>query len=278
MARKWSARLLALGGLSVALGCRSHPSVPPINTPLLPEAVVPGPAVVPMSPPLSMAPVKPTILPPGANLTPIADPGTSIQPPPQFAKLPEPKPDLTPILPPLPAGPELPPVVPPADVLPLLASNTKPVDESKAPIIKPLLVDAPRPAPGPDGFAPGPRVLADPPPEPVRPALQETKPAPTKVLPLKPGQRYGNAADYKWVAGVLDKHQKGGYWTIRFADIGTDDMWGGKVRLLDDPRLNEFKNGDVVYLEGELMAPRSAADGPAYPPYRVTDVHAIDKR
>lgn len=271
MARKWSARMLAVGGLAVALGCRSHPNLPPITTPLLPETVLPAPTTPPTttpptSPPLSAAPAKPTILPPGA----------SIQPPPEFAKLPEPKPELTPILPAAPVSPELPPVVPPADVQPILTSNTKPAESKQLPVIKPMFVDAPRPAPGPDGFAPGPRVLADPPPEPVRPP--DTKPAPpTKIMPIRPGQRYGNSPDYKWVAGVLDKHQKGGFWTIRYADIGTDDMWGGKVRLLDDPRLAEFKNGDVIYVEGELLAPKSAADGPAYPPYRVTDVRVVEK-
>jgi hypothetical protein len=96
-------------------------------------------------------------------------------------------------------------------------------------------------------------------------------------LPLRPGERFGHAPDYKWVAGILDKHQKGGYWTVRYAPSGDDDPWGGKVRLLDDDKLSGFTSGDVVYVEGDLLAPRSAAETATYPPYRVTDVRLIEK-
>jgi hypothetical protein len=95
-------------------------------------------------------------------------------------------------------------------------------------------------------------------------------------VPLLPGQRFGHADDYKWVAGILDRHQKGGYWTLRYAPSGDDDPWGGKVRLIEDERLTGFTSGDVVYLEGELLAPRSAVET-AYPPYRVTDVRLVEK-
>jgi hypothetical protein len=47
--------------------------------------------------------------------------------------------------------------------------------------------------------------------------------------------------------------------------------------LLDDERLRDLHDGDVVYVEGELMAPKSAAEGPAYPPFRVTSVRVIQK-
>ena len=79
------------------------------------------------------------------------------------------------------------------------------------------------------------------------------------------------------MAGILDRHQKGGYWTLRYAPSGEDDPWGGKVRLIDDDRLTGFTSGDVVYVEGELLAPRSAADAATYPPYRVTDVRLVEK-
>src|SRR5262245_25017688 len=122
MARKWSARLLALGGLAVALGCRTHPNVPPCATPLLPGEVVPGPVnqlpgpPVPGSPPLAVTPTPPS----GAQL--------NIQPPKQFARLPEStypeaKPQLKSVEPALPASPtpptsvtDLSPILPPKEV------------------------------------------------------------------------------------------------------------------------------------------------------------------
>jgi hypothetical protein len=131
------------------------------------------------------------------------------------------------------------------------------------------------PKPGPDGFAPA-SAIGLPAPTPnadAPPPVKDTRPP----LPLKPGERFGHAADYKWVAGILDKHQKGGYWTVRYASSAEDDPWGGKVRLLDDDKLSGFTSGDVIYVEGDLLAPRSAAETANYPPYRVIDVRLIEK-
>ena len=97
------------------------------------------------------------------------------------------------------------------------------------------------------------------------------------ALPTSAGEKFGHAPDYKWIAGVLDKHQKGGYWTIRYADAGEDDPWGGKVRLLADEALAGFDSGDVVYLEGELLAPKNGGDGTLYPPFRLTTVRLVEK-
>ncbi len=149
---------------------------------------------------------------------------------------------------------------------------------SPRPTIKPLLVEPPHPPAGPDGFAPAPII----PP----PILSDTYPPPKIVnkeplppLPIKPGDRFGHSADYKWIAGVLDRHSKGGYWTLRYADYSSDDEWGGKMRLLDDPRLEDFKDGDQVYVEGELLAPRAAAsaESVSYPPYRINAVRLVEK-
>jgi hypothetical protein len=255
MTRKWTAQLLALGALALALGCRSHPTCPPCHTPLMPEEVVQKPALTPVAPPAT-----------GAQL-PKPD---TILPPPQFSKLPAGKPPAA-HLPEM--SPDGPVVRPPGDVaMPGPAPHEVGVPAA-APRVKPLLVDAPKPPPGPDGFAPAPKIgLPDlPPAVGVRPPAADGRP-----VPLRPGQRFGHADDYKWVAGILDRHQKGGYWTLRYAPSGDDDPWGGKVRLIEDERLTGFTSGDVVYLEGELLAPRSAVET-AYPPYRVTDVRLVEK-
>ena len=267
MTRQWSARLIALGGLALALGCRSHPAPPEITTPLLPGEPVAERPFEPIGPP------KPDLTPaPGAQL-----PKPSIQPPAPFQKLPEGKTsDLR-----LPAvGPDGPVIVPPQDVAgrpqPIQGPPPRTVPEAGgAPQVKPLLVEAPKPPPGPDGFAPAPKIGLPDPPIPTIPVAPPAEATP--ALPLRPGQTYGHSPDYRWVAGTLDRHQRGGYWTVRFADPGADDPWGGKVRLLADDRLAGFESGDVIYLEGELLAPRSAADSATYPPYRVTEVRLVEK-
>lgn len=107
-------------------------------------------------------------------------------------------------------------------------------------------------------------------------APKDTSPV-VRLMGLKTGQRMGHGPDYRWVAGVLDKHQKGGFWTLRYADYSADDAWGGKVRLIEDPRLANFKNGDVVYLEGELLAPSGgSADSSGYPPYKISQIQTLD--
>jgi hypothetical protein len=237
MTRTWSLRLIAAGALALALGCRSHPAVPVCTTPLFPEDV--ARLHTAEKPALAAAPAAPppSILPPA----PVAKPPDS-------------------------------PSTPSADVVAAPDSAAK---GGPPPVIKPLLVDAPRPKPGEDGFAPGPRVPAGSPEPEMR--LPDVKPAEAPALPLRPGEKLGHAPDYHWVAGTLDRHQKGGYWTLRYADIGDDDPWGGKVRLLDSDRLRGLRDGDVVYLEGDLLAPASAANSAAYPPFRVTAVTVIEK-
>jgi hypothetical protein len=220
-----------MGGLALALGCRTHPGVPVCTTPLLPEVVIPGPPVATAGPAASKLPTPPPVK-------------TSV------AKVTEPA-----------------PVVPPPDV---------PVVAPSAPEIKPMLVDAPRPRPDEDGFAPGPRVPA-PSPDPVIVPVAVRRPPPV-ATPLEPGQRIGHAPDYRWVVGIADRHAREGHWTIRFADVGEDDPWGGKVRLMDDDRLRELSNGDLVYVRGEILAPASAAESaPAYPPFRVTAITVVEK-
>ena len=281
MARKWSVRLLALGGLTIALGCRSTPA-PVVTTPLLPDTTIADPlAAKPLAAPkiITASPIKPIILAPGAQLP---KPGDLT--PPNIASLPNKKPvELGPSI----IGPDMPaPIVPPRDVTPMLASQPKVGDiempkevrtlPSSRPDIKPLLVTPPRPPAGPDGFAPAP--IMEPPSanDTYLPPKIVNKP-PEPQLPMKPGQQFGHAPDYKWIAGTLDRHVKGGYWTLRFADFGADDEWGGKMRLLDDPRLNNFKDGDQVFIQGELLAPRAAAsaDGTSYPPYRINEVRLV---
>jgi hypothetical protein len=74
---------------------------------------------------------------------------------------------------------------------------------------------------------------------------------------------YGHAADYTWLQGELDRHYRG-HLELRFRPMSEDDPYGGKVRLEDDPLLAEFRPGDVIAVEGELL---TDPDGPAAAPW-----------
>lgn len=99
--------------------------------------------------------------------------------------------------------------------------------------------------------------------EPVRaiPASRSVAPGPVAgtlaVRRQVPGT-YGHAADYGWLQGVLEKHSRG-HLDLRYCDPGVEDKWGGKVSLEEDPRLTQFKEGDVILVEGELRAPDPVA-------------------
>src|SRR5262245_12915905 len=57
--------------------------------------------------------------------------------------------------------------------------------------------------------------------------------------------KYGHLSDYHWIQGVLEKHYRG-YFCVRYADASEEDRYGGKVRLADDPRLAQYRDGDVL--------------------------------
>jgi hypothetical protein len=82
------------------------------------------------------------------------------------------------------------------------------------------------------------------------PATRMT-PAIPAVSTARPSGKYGHADDYSWVQGVLRKHYHGDYY-LRFCDHSVEDSLGGKVCLDRDPLLAQFKDGDIVYVEGTV--------------------------
>lgn len=83
---------------------------------------------------------------------------------------------------------------------------------------------------------------------------------------------YGHAPDYSWLQGVLDRHYLGHY-ELRFCDPALEERWGGKVRLVDDPRLKDFRDGDLVVVRGTMetnIPPLS--EGWHYPHYHISAI------
>jgi hypothetical protein len=88
---------------------------------------------------------------------------------------------------------------------------------------------------------------------------------------------YGNAPDYGWLQGVVDKHYQG-HWYLRFCDPSVEDTHGGKVCLVDDPRLAQLKDGDVVFVEGEIVQDKETVNrGPwhHYPRYQIRTLRSV---
>jgi hypothetical protein len=90
--------------------------------------------------------------------------------------------------------------------------------------------------------------------------------------------QYAHDQEYHWLQGVLEKHFKG-YYCLRYADASVEDNYGGKVRLLDDPRLSQFREGDVLRIEGEMAAESDSAPRAHWesPRYRMKGAELVQK-
>lgn len=112
-------------------------------------------------------------------------------------------------------------------------------------------------------------------PVPVVPAVR-TKPDPQWLggtgLDRQVQGTYGHAPGYSWLQGVLDRHYQGHY-ELRYCDAAIEERWGGKVCLQDDPRLKDFRDGDLVVVRGTMetdIPPLS--EGWHYPHYHISAI------
>jgi hypothetical protein len=145
------------------------------------------------------------------------------------------------------------------------------------------------PAPAPQTSAPEMVAVATAPPAPV-PTPPAAPPAPTMapmtpVPPMAPAVArtvngsFGHTADYSWLQGELDRHYRG-YMEVRFRPVSEDDPFGGKVRLEDDPRLREFKAGDVVAIEGDVIRDTEGSSQAwgQNPRYRIRSIRLVERQ
>ena len=96
-----------------------------------------------------------------------------------------------------------------------------------------------------------------------------------------PKSKFGHAKNFSWLVGQLQKvHVNGGSWKIRYAPIDVQDKWGGSVILSQDARIERFKDGDFVYVEGEILATRPTVylAGPLYRISRIRKATEADGR
>jgi len=114
-------------------------------------------------------------------------------------------------------------------------------------------------------------------PTPIAPKV-EAKPMPG-APPIQVAGVYDHGPGYIWLQGTLDRHYRG-HLNLRYCDSSKDDYWGGKVRLIEDEKLNGLSDGEVVFIEGEMLPPKGessteARDG--YPSYRIKNLWVVKK-
>jgi hypothetical protein len=150
-----------------------------------------------------------------------------------------------------------------------------PAPAPQAPATEMVAVAAAPPAPAPTPSDPP---ISPPATPPMSPAAAPPPPVVPAVARTVNGS-FGHASDYSWLQGELDRHYRG-YMEVRFRPVSEDDPFGGKVRLEDDPRLREFKAGDVVAIEGDVIRD---ADGAAQawgqnPRYRIRSIRLVERQ
>lgn len=91
---------------------------------------------------------------------------------------------------------------------------------------------------------------------------------------------FGHADDYSWLQGVFERHYRGRCY-LRFCDHTTDDNFGGKVCLSREAILEQFKDGDVVYVEGTVDPdpdPDRHEGWKHYPHYHVRTARLVEHK
>ncbi len=79
--------------------------------------------------------------------------------------------------------------------------------------------------------------------------------------------RVNHAPDYSWLTGQLFfVHADGGLWVLRYAPLWQEDRHGGSVVLARDLNMENYHEGDLVTVRGEILSEKSSAflGGPLY--------------
>jgi outer membrane biosynthesis protein TonB len=167
--------------------------------------------------------------------------------------------------------------------------------------VTPLATPTPEP-PRQEAPAPARTTNAEPPPVPANPAARPKGPVsafPASRIRETPAPKppegpelaspspleafgttgtYGHNPGYTWLQGTLDRHYRGHIY-LRYCDPTMDDRWGGKVRLEHDPRLADFKDGDVVSVEGTMAnAPDNRDHWQQYPDFRIKAARLVQRK
>jgi hypothetical protein len=89
--------------------------------------------------------------------------------------------------------------------------------------------------------------------------------------------RVTRAADYSQLTGQLYfVHADGGLWVLRYAPLAQEDANGGSVVLARDRKMDSYREGDLVTIEGQVLSQKGSArlGGPLY---RVRTISLVDR-
>lgn len=120
----------------------------------------------------------------------------------------------------------------------------------------------------------------EPTPAPPPPAISKVSVAPKALSPIDEAiqKGYGQGENHEWLVGRLQRvHVPGSDWKLRYLPISQVDDYGGSVVMSLDARIDEFTDGDLVYVEGAIIANRPTLylNGPLY---RINAIRAVPEQ
>ena len=91
-------------------------------------------------------------------------------------------------------------------------------------------------------------------------------------LPRRHADQMSHSADYSTLTGqLLFVHADGGYWAVRYASIDDEDRYGGRVIIARDANMEDYREGDVVTVQGSIIRDKTSSSLTA-PLYRANSV------
>jgi len=86
--------------------------------------------------------------------------------------------------------------------------------------------------------------------------------------------KFSHAADYTWLVGKLQYVHGKDQWRVRFTSVDEEDRYGGSVTLQGlAHRFADFKDGQMVRVEGQVVDADSRDVAPAY---RMMDIQNVE--
>ncbi len=127
-------------------------------------------------------------------------------------------------------------------------------------------------------------------PSPAKEEAQNIPPAPPKSTftlesqtkaPFELNRRFvsrvDHAPDYSWLTGQLFYvHADGGLWVLRYAPLWKEDPNGGSMVLARDLRMDNYQEGDLVTIHGEILN-QHGSDFLGGPLYRVQSIQLVER-
>jgi hypothetical protein len=91
--------------------------------------------------------------------------------------------------------------------------------------------------------------------------------------------KIGCAEDYKWITGQLCyvHTADGGVWVLRYAGVDQNDRYGGSVVLAPGVEMKNYREGDLVCVEGEILQDRQTPGHLGGALYRVSTISMITR-